>query len=62
MYYGILLTVVATLAETCPACGSREKTFEQRDTSEIRLEYVYAFEEVALLRCTNCQSLWWDYS
>jgi translation initiation factor 2 beta subunit (eIF-2beta)/eIF-5 len=37
------------MAARCPVCGSTD------------MEYVYAFEQVARLKCANCVDVWWGY-
>jgi len=44
----------------CPACGSRNVDLIQRDASEIRVEFIHAFEEFTQVKCCNCNSLWWE--
>jgi len=56
-----MLTLV-TKMEFCPACGSRDVDLRQRDASEIRVEFLHAFEEFTQIKCSSCKSLWWERS
>jgi uncharacterized protein with PIN domain len=48
--------------EFCPACGSRDVDLMQRDSSEIRVEFLHAFENFTQIKCSRCKNLWWERS
>jgi uncharacterized protein with PIN domain len=59
LYYCTFLALV-TRMEFCPVCGSRDVNLMQRDSSEIRVEFLPASEEFTQVKCTHCTSLWWE--